>query len=178
MSSPRWRPGQSGFRILILPFLTVCCRRGLPSPSVKWVHVFLWTFTRNIQNYPVGPQLGSRNKWLLLLLLFEEGCQLQECPDPPAVKPQGERVSQASWLGQEGQGRGVGHRSLNTRPSQEKHLLRQHRLGNSRQEATSQSTQLWPVFGGYAWELSWPGQAARPWEGGPLFGPWPGSTCY
>lgn len=47
--------------------------------------------------------------------------------------------------------------------------LRQELWAGSHQPGT----QLWPVLGrGYAWELS-VGQAARPQEGGPLFGPWP-----
>ena len=127
-------------------------KRGLPSPSVKWVHVFLWTFTRSILRTDICVVLGTGLKKQVaaaIIVVQKEGCQLQRMSAPSAVRSH-RQSRRLHWLGQEG-GRlgrgGGGHRSLNTRPSQGRSIAQAALGRSSGQEATSQRTQLWPVLG-------------------------------
>ena len=80
------------------------------------------------------------------------------------------RQSLASWAGP---GR-EGHGSPNTRPFRGEALLRQLRAGARGRKSPARALSCGLCRGGgHAWEVSWPGQAARPQEGGPLLGPRP-----
>lgn len=93
-----------------------------------------------------------------VVIVRKRGCQLQRMSDPP-VNHRERESHRLHWLGQEGAGQGgVGHRSLGTRPSQEKHCQ------SSSAGALGRKPPARALSCGLCWgELAWgfPGQEGR-----------------
>lgn len=105
---------------------------------------------------------------LLLLLLEERSTCYRECQTCLLQEATGR-----AWLHGLGQaGRVTGARTQGLLRGEA--LLRQLRAGAPGRKSPARALSCGLCRGGgHGWEVSWPGQAARPQEGGPLLGPWP-----